>query len=720
LFVNTPIGHHQSYLFFRLGDGRTVSLFQTEKDPLVPGGSIAGMGRRILLQVLNPSPRGHLVLSVTDTLKGDGENRLPPASIIAADRVGLPIIGRGSARVFSPPVDTLEIAGRSFLGIDMGVDGVRFPDHRTGVMTLFGTDVVLDRRLLTAFARDVSFISDAELATITPPSVVQRFPADLLDPDLEYSGMYEDGWISEASFFGLAAPAEHSTVVVRGTIPLIDDPAFQTELTLLVDGQEVRRQRLGVGAFELHAPAPDGPGRRRVELRFSAFQRLPGMDRRPAAAHVESIGLEAAPAASPVGPNAARAGSILSLPADLGRPDLVTAGVSADGWVEGGSSFEIFHDGTPAEVVVRGLVPLVNDPDFTTTLDVLIDGRRAGGLSLGPGDFELRAPVPAGPDRRRIELRFSATQTLPAPDGRQVGASIETIGFDDVSAAGAPSVSAAAATPQAQQPATPLAPSALARFPADVENPAAGVTGIAADGWLLDVASAKLTQPGGQAVLVVKGMVPRIDDAGFTTDLRVLVDGQEIGRQTLAPGDFELRAGTQTGAGPHVVELRFSATQQLPAPDSRWVGARLASLAFEGGSAATGQVGAAPVPALPREALPADFDSAEIGASGLDSDGWLAASSSFALAQVDPSSTLVVRGMVPLIADSGFATEIRVMVDGREIARSTLGLGDFELRAPAPAGSARRRVEVQFSRTQVLPAPDGRHVGARLELLQFE
>ena len=34
------------------------------------------------------------------------------------------------------------------------------------------------------------------------------FPADLTYPDLEYSGIYEDGWIAESAFFSLSQPDE--------------------------------------------------------------------------------------------------------------------------------------------------------------------------------------------------------------------------------------------------------------------------------------------------------------------------------------------------------------------------------------------------------------------------------------------------------------------------------------------------------------------------------
>jgi hypothetical protein len=76
--------------------------------------------------------------------------------------------------------------------------------------------------------------------------------------------------------------------------------------------------------------------------------------------------------------------------------------------------------------------------------------------------------------------------------------------------------------------------------------------------------------------------------------------------------------------------------------------------------------------------------------------------------------------MVPLVDNPSFTTELRIMVDSQEIARRTVGLGDFEVRAPAPAGPGRHRVDLRFSAVQQLPAPDGRQVAARVHFVGFQ
>jgi lipopolysaccharide transport system permease protein len=87
-------------------------------------------------------------------------------------------------------------------------------------------------------------------------------------------------------------PDDDVVAVVQGIVPLISNPEFTTELRVLVDGQETSRHRLGVGTFRIQAPVPPGAERWRVQLRFSAVQRLPAPDGRRVAAHVESVGFE--------------------------------------------------------------------------------------------------------------------------------------------------------------------------------------------------------------------------------------------------------------------------------------------------------------------------------------------------------------------------------------------------------------------------------------------
>ncbi len=125
-----------------------------------------------------------------------------------------------------------------------------------------------------------------------PQDGVLRVPADLRRLGLEHAGVYEDGWVAEAVFITLSMPTPEATLRVAGMVPRIADPAFETELRISVDREEVLRVTLRLGDFDVRAAPPDGPGPRRIELRFSRRQLLPPPDGRSVSALLSCVGFE--------------------------------------------------------------------------------------------------------------------------------------------------------------------------------------------------------------------------------------------------------------------------------------------------------------------------------------------------------------------------------------------------------------------------------------------
>jgi hypothetical protein len=270
-----------------------VGLYPLEPDPFVPGRSMAACGRHLLFEVFRPTPGARLVVDFTASFKAGHSRRLPPAAVIGTQRVRLPWLGHGSARVVAPPFGPQVIDGETYLALDMGEEGMRLPVAGVAPQTIFGQEISLDRRYLTGFLRNVSLLSEEQYERLRPPRRVANFPADLSDPALEYAGVYEDGWVTDEAFFQLDAAECSGPLVVRGLVPQVgDDADFTTELLVLLDGREVTRRRLGTGAFEVRCPVPPASGRHRVDLRFSKWQELPGGDGRPAAAHLDAVGFE--------------------------------------------------------------------------------------------------------------------------------------------------------------------------------------------------------------------------------------------------------------------------------------------------------------------------------------------------------------------------------------------------------------------------------------------
>jgi lipopolysaccharide transport system permease protein len=119
-------------------------------------------------------------------------------------------------------------------------------------------------------------------------------------------------------------------------------------------------------------------------------------------------------------------------------------------------------------------------------------------------------------------------------------------------------------------------------------------------------------------------------------------------------------------------------------------------------------------------ALPPDLASPALHVSGLDTDGWVADESSFYLGRPEAPSAAVIGGMIPLIDDPTFETEVRVLVDGEEVTRQICKVGRFRIRVPVPTDRDHWLFELQFSEVQHLPEPDGRAVAAQVRLVGFE
>lgn len=267
-----------------------VAMYQPERDYFYPGGTMSGLGRVSLLRILNPSNTIRVVVEYTASLNADGDNRIPGASVIGEERVGLPIEGRGSMRVFSPAIRPQVVEGGDYVALDMGDWGKYFPDFRNGVMRLYGRDVPLDSRRVVGFTRDISAVSEEEYACMGRPAFLDQVPANLSNKNLEYSGLYEDGWASEASYVVLQQLEQRSEICVRMTIPSFGRNVAAKKVRILLDGMEVAQSALRVGSNDLNVPVDSRAGRHRIDVMFDDARKLPSPDNRPVSARIEAIG----------------------------------------------------------------------------------------------------------------------------------------------------------------------------------------------------------------------------------------------------------------------------------------------------------------------------------------------------------------------------------------------------------------------------------------------
>ena len=285
VFVNSNFGPHY-YQF----DGRArTAFYPLEDNPLGVGVKFAALGKNFLFYVNNPTEGARLQLDITSTLTKQFNSSLPNALV---QGVPLGFIGRGSARIYSEPIKFVEINNSNFISVDMNRDAKRHIYSPSGLMNMFGRDIALDSRLMTTYGKDISLISDEKFKALQPPTNLKSFPADLANKNLEYSGIYEDGWISEKSFFVLSPSGTSKFIAVTGSVPQIEDPKFSTVLKLSVNGIEIGSQNLGLGNFEFKVPVPSLASKQRIELVFSNYQTLPGSDGRVAPAKINFIGFE--------------------------------------------------------------------------------------------------------------------------------------------------------------------------------------------------------------------------------------------------------------------------------------------------------------------------------------------------------------------------------------------------------------------------------------------
>lgn len=295
-----PLASQSNYLLFvpsskgkpyYTGERTHVSFYQPERDYFTETSMMAAYGVFALFEVLKPTATIRLAIDVSETLRNDGENRLPRFVIYGQNLVTLTPQGSGSMRLLSPPVKPRNIQGHWLVAVTAEDSEFQFRPQRALLMNLFGRNVPIDPRHIVGFARDFSALGPNVTEHLERPRSLRHFPGDLLfDRGLEYSGFYEDGWISGNAFANLSRSAGAS-FRIDGLVPLVGDPTFTTELTIEIGSHEIARSKLGLGEFSIVAPVRDAcRSSCPISLHFSRVQHLPGLNPRPVGALVHSLG----------------------------------------------------------------------------------------------------------------------------------------------------------------------------------------------------------------------------------------------------------------------------------------------------------------------------------------------------------------------------------------------------------------------------------------------
>jgi len=303
VFVHSSRGYHYYSYHYSKEQQKNIAFFQQEPDPYGLEGAANGVGRFMLLRVERPSDSLYVNLALSKTRMGFGHTALPPhGQILGAEPVPMNLIGNGAAHRLVGPVKPVWLDGIAYIAIDFGQAPEQFPSSRRGLKGLYHKQVPLDYRWLVTYARDISALSAADCAALPVPRRLADFPRDLMQPSgLEFSGIYEDGWISAESEFKLGVAHAGELIRVKGFVPRLPDQAMDGVVSVVINGGPPRQFPSHVGPFDQAFEIPNPGPLTRLRLSFSTSGRLPGGDGRPIGGKVELIEISSPRAAAATG-----------------------------------------------------------------------------------------------------------------------------------------------------------------------------------------------------------------------------------------------------------------------------------------------------------------------------------------------------------------------------------------------------------------------------------
>ena len=414
VFVHSGRGNH-----YYLGDRHRIGMYQQEADPHTPDHDITGLGRFLLIRIEQPTAEIYLRIALSKSFMGANHTSwTPPRNrvftaeeaprILAQKDVPLGFVGNGAVNRIIGPIRPVWQDGAAYVAIDLAETPVQFPYKRRGLQSLYNTRVPLDSRLLVAYGRDISALSPAEVAALPRPTRLANFPADIvLARGLEFSGIFEDGWLSPHSEFVLGAAPAGAALRLRGYVPELPGlPLGRGTFKLSVNGRDFELPA-ATGTFDWLIPVSAAAPTTRVTILPSATAALPNGDDRPVGAKLEL--LEVLPALP---------GRTFDF-ATPGALRLAAAGIDQDGWMSRAATLHL-----PASTVATDVTLRLEIPDWagtrSTSLTTRLSDAPVATHVLAAGNYAtIRVRVPASATAQTLRLEAPADFPLPAPDTRR-------------------------------------------------------------------------------------------------------------------------------------------------------------------------------------------------------------------------------------------------------------------------------------------------------------
>lgn len=358
VFIHSELSpHYYSSARFKAG------FFQREPEAISNGNVyFHGTGRYNLFNIKKPTGDLRMIVDFTRTSLGSGRSKLPThAVVIGYDDYKLPFVGHGSARIVSPIIKPEYFEKEAYFTVDFGDQPTPILKKKTGLMRWYGVKFHLDDRRLVGFTRDISVITDEEYKAMVRPTHIADFPSDLYrNPGLEYSGIFEDGWVAEDAYFKMGRSTAGQLVTFKGFVP--DLKQFRdkgVELTLSINDRPTELVTLKVGEFDVTRLITAPSEVTTISLHFSDAQVYdPKVDKRAVSAFVHEISIDDNPDVAGFSQLTNEKGEKIEL-----------SGLDEDGWI-----------GTEAKI---------NAPAFTTFKILKVDLEMPGWAAIDSNQLSV-------------------------------------------------------------------------------------------------------------------------------------------------------------------------------------------------------------------------------------------------------------------------------------------------------------------------------------------
>ena len=399
IFIHSELSpHYYSSARFK------AAFFQREPEPITFGEVyFHGTGRYTLFNIKNPSPKLRVIMDFTRTSLGENRSQLPQKAIVIGDEdYRLPFVGHGSARVVTDIIKPEYFDKEAFITVDLGEKPEPIWKDKTGLMTMYGRKFNLDDRRLVGFTRDISVITDEQYQNMRRPMRISKFPRDLyMNPGLEYSGLFEDGWMADDAYIKLGPSKPGQLVVFRGYIP--DIPKFRTrgiELTISINDRPTEIVTLKSGKFDLSRVITEASKVTTVTLHFSEAEVYdPRRDRRAVSAYVQELAVVDNPDTSGFGRIANTRGQHIQI-----------GGVDKDGWLTQNATLT-----TPVFENFKALEIDLEMPGWATIdenqVTVTLNGKPYTQIAAPKGTYQtISVPLTAGVSN---EIKLDSAHVFP-------------------------------------------------------------------------------------------------------------------------------------------------------------------------------------------------------------------------------------------------------------------------------------------------------------------